>query len=65
MLSAMLIRVGSEVLHSVMGGLALFCLYYSAQMSDFHVAWHLFVEAIKWGSLATIICCCKSKYLDA
>jgi hypothetical protein len=61
----MLLRIGSEVLHSVMGGLSLFCLFYSAQMSDFNAAWDLFIEALKWGVLASIILHCKSRYLDA
>jgi hypothetical protein len=64
MLSAFLLRVGSEVLHSVMGGMALFCLYYAAQIIDPDVVRGLFFDALKWGVPATIILYCKIKYLD-
>jgi hypothetical protein len=64
MVLVLLLRVGSEVLHSIMGGLSLFCLYYSAQMTDSNMAWHLFIEALKWGGLAATMLYYKTRYLD-
>ena len=64
MLSALLIRVGTEVLHSVMGGLSLFCLYYSGQVPDFNTARNLYFEALKWGAFALIVLYGKLRYLD-
>ena len=64
MYSAMLLRTCSEILHATMGGFAVFCLYYAAQLSDPDVVRHLIIEALKWGGMATVIVYCKGKYLD-
>ena len=64
MLAALLLRVGSEVLHSVMGGLALFCLFYAGRVRDPDAVAHLVFEALKWGAFASVILYCKLKYLD-
>ena len=64
MLSAIVIRVGSMTLHSAMGGMAVFCLWYAAQLPDPDAVRHLFLEALKWGGLASIILYCQGKYLD-
>jgi len=64
MLSAMLIRVGTLVLHSVMGGMAVFCLYYAGKIPNFDGAWQLFIEALKWGWFALVILYYQGKYLD-
>ena len=64
MFSAILLRVGTEILHATMGGFALFCLYYAGHVSDYNAVWKLIVEALKWGGMATAIVYCKGKYLD-
>ena len=63
MFSAMLIRVGTIALHSVMGGTAVFCLWYAAQVTDPNVVRWLVIEALKWGVAAAIILYCQVKYL--
>jgi hypothetical protein len=63
-LSAILIRVGSQILSSIMGGCALFCLYYAAQLSDGDVVRYLFLSALKRGGCATAIVYAQGKYLD-
>jgi hypothetical protein len=64
MYAALLIRLGSEVMHSILGGMAIFCLWYAAQASDFHLVCYLFVDALKWGGCATAIVYFKGKYLE-
>jgi hypothetical protein len=60
----MLLRVSSEVLHTTMGGVAVFCLYYAAHVSNPDLARDLITEALKWGGMATVIVYYKGKYLD-
>jgi hypothetical protein len=64
MLSAQLLRVGSEVLHSVMGGMALFCLFYAGRVPDPQMVRYLLYGALKFGVPALIILFCKIKYLE-
>jgi hypothetical protein len=64
MQSALLVRIGSQLLSSIMGGMALFCLYYAAQLSDPDAVWCLFAYALKWGGCATAIVYFQGKYLD-
>jgi hypothetical protein len=64
MYSAMILRVGSEILHATMGGFALFCLYYASQLFDPDVVRHLIIEAVISGGMATAVVYCKGKYLD-
>jgi hypothetical protein len=47
----------------MMGGLAVFCLYYAGQLSDPKLVWWLFSDALKWGGLATAIVYFQGKYL--
>ena len=49
MFSAMLIRVGTIALHSIMGGMAVFCLWYAAQVTNPNVVRWLVFEALKCG----------------
>jgi hypothetical protein len=63
MLAAILIRVASQILSSIMGGCALFCLYDSAQIPDYDVARYLVLSALKWGGCATAIVYFQDKYL--
>jgi hypothetical protein len=64
MQAALLIRVSSQLLSSVMGGMALFCLYYAAQLSDPDMVRYLFLGALKWGGCAMAIVYFQGKYLD-
>jgi len=64
MQAAFLLRISSQALSAIMGGMAVFCLYYAVQMSDPDVARWLFINALKWGGLATIVVQCQARYLD-
>jgi hypothetical protein len=59
----MLIRVGTIALHSMKGGMAVFCLWYAALISDPNVVRWLVIEALKCGVPAVIILYCQVKYL--
>jgi len=48
----------------MMGGMAVFCLYYAAQIPEHNVVWYLFLSAMKWGGCATVIVYFQCKYLD-
>jgi hypothetical protein len=48
----------------MMGGMAVFCLYYAAQIPDPNLVRYLLFDALKWGGLAAIILYCQEKYLD-
>ena len=63
-LSAMVIRVSTIAIHSMMGGMAVFCLYYAAQSPDPNLVRYLLLDALKWGGLAGTILYCQGKYLD-
>ena len=65
MYAAMLVRVGSEVLHSVMGGFSLFCLYYAGKVTEYHLALYLVTHGLEWGALAAVIVYCKERYLES
>jgi hypothetical protein len=62
MFAALLVRVGSLVLHSVMGGMAVFCLLYAALIQDPIVVRWLIIDALKYGVPAAIILYCQVKY---
>jgi hypothetical protein len=64
MQAVILIRLSSKLLSSIMGGMAVFCLFYAAHLPDFNAAWHLFMDALKWGGCATAIVYFQGKYLD-
>jgi hypothetical protein len=61
--SAFLLRVGSQVLCAIMGGMAIFCLYYAGSLPDPQIVRLLFGAALKWGGLASAIVYCQGKYL--
>lgn len=65
MLSVMLLRVGSEVMHSVLGGMAVFCLYYAGQVANPNLVKVLMIDALKWGISAALIVYFKIKYLES
>jgi hypothetical protein len=64
MQAALLIRISSQFLSAIMGGMGVFSLYYAAQISDYPLALYLFIDALKWGGLATAIVYFQDKYLD-
>lgn len=61
MYAANLLRLSSQVMHSIMGGVAIFCLYYSTQIPD--SGW-LLIEALKWGMPAAAIVFFQERYLS-
>jgi hypothetical protein len=64
MQAAFLIRVGSQAMSAIMGGIAVFCLYYAAQLPDYDVVRYLFIDGLKWGGAAALIVYFQGKYLD-
>jgi hypothetical protein len=65
MYATLLIRLGSEVMHSILGGMAFFCLWYAAQASDLHLVCYLFVDGLKYGGAATAIVYFKERYFES
>jgi len=65
MYSGFIIRVSSQLLSSIMGGMAVFSLYFAAVLPDPHSVCLMLVEALKWGGLATTIVYCQGKYLGS
>jgi hypothetical protein len=61
---AFLLRLCSQLISSIMGGMAVFCLYYAGQALDYNLALVLIGDALVWGGLATAIVYCRSRYLD-
>jgi hypothetical protein len=62
--AAFLLRLCSQIISAIMGGMAVFCLYYAGQAPDYEVALALIGDALVWGGLATAIVYCRSRYLD-
>jgi hypothetical protein len=71
--------MSSQFLHSLLGGLALFCLLYAAMffsgvyltgwkivfgVCDYHIAKMLLLKSIIWGGLAGTIIYFQGKYLS-
>ena len=61
MQAVFLLRISSQVLSLIMGGMAVFYLYYAGQVP--HYVW-LLIDALKWGGLATVVVQCQTRYLD-
>jgi hypothetical protein len=64
MYSAFILRAGSQALSAAMGGMAVFCLYYTGQVAEPDFAWDLFTNTLIMGGLATSIVFCQNKYLN-
>ena len=64
MQAAFLMRISSQLLHSLMGGVAVFCLYYACQLSDPDVVLYFLIQAVKWGGPAAAIVYFQGRYLD-
>lgn len=64
MLGITLLRLASEVFHSVMGGMAVVCFYYAGQLSDPDRVLDLIIDGLIFGGFAAAILYCKIKFLD-
>ena len=64
MQATLLMRISSQVISAIMGGIAVFCLYYAGQAHNLDLARWLLIDALKWGGLATVVVQCQAKYLD-
>jgi hypothetical protein len=47
----------------MMGGTAVFCLYYAAQLPSPDIVQYLLLGALKWGGCAAAIAYFQNKYL--
>jgi hypothetical protein len=63
MQAAILLRICSQALSAMMGGTAVFCLYYAAQLPDPDIVRYLFLDALKWSGCAAAIVYFQNKYL--
>ena len=54
MLGITLLRLASEVFHSVMGGMAVVCLYFAGRLSDPDRVLDLIIDGLMYGGFATI-----------
>ncbi len=59
MYSTLLLRWSSQVLSATLGGIAVFCLFYSVVLADPS----LFALVIKFGGPAIAIVYCRDRYL--
>jgi hypothetical protein len=57
-------RIGSQVISAIMGGITVFYLYYASQAPYPDLARWLLIDALKWGGLATVVVQCQARYLD-
>jgi hypothetical protein len=64
MQATFLLRVGSQAMSAIMGGMAVFCLYYATQLPDPDIVRYLFVDALKWGIPAAALVYFQGKYLS-
>jgi hypothetical protein len=59
MYAILLLRWSSQALSAILGGMAVFCLYYAVLLGDLR----LFILVIKFGGPAIVIVYCQNKYL--
>jgi len=57
-------RMSAKLLHSLFGGFALFCLYWSFKLPDSPLVHRLLEHAALWGRLAATILFCQLRYLE-
>jgi hypothetical protein len=62
--AALLIRLSTQTMSALMGGIAMFCLYYAAQLPDYTIVRYLFIDGLKWGGAAALMVYFQGKYLD-
>jgi hypothetical protein len=64
MQAALLIRISSKLLSAMMGGTAIFCLYYAGEVTDYNLVGHLLFDGVKWGGCALATAYFQGRYLD-
>lgn len=64
MLAFMLFRLASQVLHSVLGGMAIFCFYYAAQISNPDWVDVILFKGALWGIAGWVVLFFQCKYLE-
>ena len=64
MMGAFLLRTTSSLLHSLMGGMAVFCLIYAAILPDPETVASLLLQGGQWGVLAWFVLYFRCKYLE-
>jgi len=64
MYSIFMMRVSSKILSAILGGMAVFCLFYAAWLPDPDAVRLLLCKALVWGGAATAIVYCQDKYLS-
>jgi hypothetical protein len=60
MYATFLLRCGSQTLSAVLGGMAVFCVYYAVLLGDPK----LLILVVKFGGPAIAIVYCQSRYLS-
>jgi hypothetical protein len=60
MYSNLILRYTSQVLSAILGGTAVFCLYYAVILGDLR----LLMLVLKFGGPAIIVAYCQDKYLS-
>jgi low affinity Fe/Cu permease len=64
MYSTLIMRVSSQILSALLGGMAVFCLFYAGEVANAESAWQLLANTAICGGLATGIVFCQNKYLN-
>jgi phosphate starvation-inducible membrane PsiE len=64
MLSDLLLRLGSHVMSAIMGGMAVFCLFYAGRVRHHNLVRDLLIHTLIYGGGAAVIVYFKSRYLD-
>jgi hypothetical protein len=64
MQATILIRISSQLLSTILGGMGVFCLYYAGQLSDFNAICYCFCKTLEYGGCATAIVYFQGRYLD-
>jgi hypothetical protein len=64
MLFDLLLRLGSQVISAIMGGMAVFCLFYPGRVHHYNLVRNLLIHALIYGGGAAAIVYFKGRYLD-
>jgi hypothetical protein len=64
MQAAILLHLASRVFSAIMGGTAIFCLYYAGQLPDPNAVGSLLLKALFWGGAAAAIVYFQGRYLN-
>jgi hypothetical protein len=64
MIGLQLFRLASQVMHSVMGGMAVFSFYYAGKISDPNLVSLLILKGALWGIAAWVVLFFQCKYLE-